>query len=307
VARSHAVLAGLFDYAGLFPPAHLPLASVVERYAAYRRGPDSWMLGRLVVPIDQLVAVEDAATALPDEARGFPWGLSVLGSGSVEDDRPTLADFTARQQRTDERLRITSVEVRVGSPLEARRVRALAADGWDVYCEPVAAGDAVLDAIAIAGMRAKLRAGGVRADQIPSAEAVARLLAGCVQRGISMKATAGLQHAVSGSYPLSDEPGSPCAGMHGYLNLLVAAGVAEAAGAAAVRAPEVVDAIARILQLTRTPMFTAGGVLEWVDGNGPLTEGPLHEIAPGARALVRGIGSCSFEDPVADARALGLG
>lgn len=301
------LLDGLFDYAGLFPPAGLPLAAVVEQYAAYRRGPAAWMLGRLVMPVEQLRALEDVVAPLPDGTFGRPWGLSVLGSGSVEDDRPTLADFTARQQRGDERLRIQSVEVRVGSPLEVRRARALAADGWDVYCEPVVADDAVLDAIAIAGMRAKLRAGGVRADQIPPALAVARLLAGCVQRGISMKATAGLHHAVSGTYPLTDEPGSPCAGMHGYLNLLVAAGVAEAAGAAAVRAPEVVDAIARILQLTRTPMFTAGGVLEWLDGDRPLTEGPLHEIAPGARALVRGIGTCSFEEPVADARALGLG
>lgn len=300
------LLDGLFDYAGLFPPAGLPLASVVEQYATYRRGPAAWMLGRMVVPIDQLGALEDVVAPFPDATFGRPWTLSVLGSGSIEDDRPSLSDFTSRQQRAGERLRIVAVEVRVASPLEVRRARALAADGWDVYCEPVVAGDAVLDAIAIAGMRVKLRAGGVRAEQIPSAVAVARLLAGCVQRGISMKATAGLHHAVSGIHPLTAEPDSPCASMHGYLNLLIAAGVAEAAGAAAVRAPEVVDAIARILQLTRRPVFTAGGVLEWTDGNGPLTEGPLHELAPGARALVRGIGTCSFDEPVSEARALGL-
>ncbi|MFP5380108.1 MAG: hypothetical protein ACLGHP_10255 [Vicinamibacteria bacterium] len=94
--------------------------------------------------------------------------------------------------------------------------------------------------------------------------------------------------------------------MHGYLNLLVAAGVAEAAGAAAVRADEVVDALARLLRLRTSPVLTVGGVLEWPGDDGPLTEGPLDEIAPSARALLRGIGTCSFDEPVADARALRL-
>lgn len=305
------LLEGLFDYAGLFPPAALPLPDVVERYARYRSSADAWMLGCLVVPIDRLAELERLVL---DQSAAFtsPWGLSVLGSGSIEDDRQALSDLGTRPAVREGRLRVECVDVRVGSRLEARRARRLAADGWTVYCEPVARADdveAILDATAIAGMRSKVRCGGVTVEQLPSAFSVATRLAGCVQRGISLKATAGLHHAIAGTYPLSDAQDAKDASsmpMHGYLNLLVAAGVAEAAGAAAVRAPEVVAALARILTLTSRPALTATGVLAWRDEAGPLTEGPLHDIAPSARALVRGIGTCAFDAPVAEARQLTL-
>lgn len=43
-----ALLARIVDYAGLYPPASLALASAVRAYAAYRAGPAAWMLGRFV-------------------------------------------------------------------------------------------------------------------------------------------------------------------------------------------------------------------------------------------------------------------
>src|SRR5438552_3294700 len=45
-----ALLAGVVDYAGLFPPARLPLDQAIRRYAEYRQGTDAWMLGRFVCP-----------------------------------------------------------------------------------------------------------------------------------------------------------------------------------------------------------------------------------------------------------------
>ena len=47
-ASLRALLAGVIDYAGLFPPATLPLDEAVRNYARYRREPEGWMLGRLV-------------------------------------------------------------------------------------------------------------------------------------------------------------------------------------------------------------------------------------------------------------------
>ncbi|HJT86512.1 MAG TPA: hypothetical protein VJ732_01625 [Bryobacteraceae bacterium] len=49
-----ALLSNLIDYAGLFPPAALPLSAVFERYCAFLESPDSWMLNRLVLPHDLL-------------------------------------------------------------------------------------------------------------------------------------------------------------------------------------------------------------------------------------------------------------
>jgi hypothetical protein len=44
------LLAGLIDYAGLFPPAALEMPAALANYAAYRKGEHAWMLGRFVVP-----------------------------------------------------------------------------------------------------------------------------------------------------------------------------------------------------------------------------------------------------------------
>ena len=44
------LLAKLIDYAGLFPPAALDMATALRNYAAYREGEYGWMLGRFVVP-----------------------------------------------------------------------------------------------------------------------------------------------------------------------------------------------------------------------------------------------------------------
>jgi hypothetical protein len=53
-AALRALLSNLIDYAGLYPPAGLPLAIVTERYRAFRASPDAWMLNRLVLPQSQL-------------------------------------------------------------------------------------------------------------------------------------------------------------------------------------------------------------------------------------------------------------
>jgi hypothetical protein len=44
-----ALLKSVFDYAGLFPPAGLPMQQVADNFSQYRSGSFSWMLRRLVV------------------------------------------------------------------------------------------------------------------------------------------------------------------------------------------------------------------------------------------------------------------
>ena len=52
------LLAGLIDYAGLFPPASLDMAEAARNYEAYRAGPHSWALGRFIVPSARLNEVD---------------------------------------------------------------------------------------------------------------------------------------------------------------------------------------------------------------------------------------------------------
>jgi hypothetical protein len=68
----YALLEGLVDYAGLFPPAGLSMADAVANYARYREGQYAWALGRFVVPFERVGEV-------PGE---FP--LSVLGVDEVK-------------------------------------------------------------------------------------------------------------------------------------------------------------------------------------------------------------------------------
>ena len=44
----------IIDYAGLFPPAKLPLDQVVANYAQYLECDDAWMLARLIIPVGRL-------------------------------------------------------------------------------------------------------------------------------------------------------------------------------------------------------------------------------------------------------------
>jgi hypothetical protein len=80
-ASLRALLEGLIDYAGLFPPAALSMQDAVRNYARYREEEYAWALGRFVVPADR-------AQEVPPE---FP--LSVLG---VDEVKAASAEDVAR-------------------------------------------------------------------------------------------------------------------------------------------------------------------------------------------------------------------
>ncbi len=67
-ASLRALLANLIDYAGLYPPAGLPLAAVIENYRRYLTSPDHWILNRLVLP----------AAKLDDVRLGRDWRVTLL-------------------------------------------------------------------------------------------------------------------------------------------------------------------------------------------------------------------------------------
>jgi len=84
---ARALLAGLVDYAGLFPPAALPMDEAVAEYARWRRSPEAFMLGRFVAPAARLVELGRAADVrLPEPGTGEPWRLSGLLGGDTHGD-----------------------------------------------------------------------------------------------------------------------------------------------------------------------------------------------------------------------------
>lgn len=55
------LFAGLWDYAGVFPPAQLPLEDAVAEWERIKASDDAWMLNRFVVRAGQEVDVEPLA------------------------------------------------------------------------------------------------------------------------------------------------------------------------------------------------------------------------------------------------------
>lgn len=197
IAKSlRALLTNLIDYAGLFPPAKLPMARAVANYEAYRTGDHAWMLGRFVVPLAQLSEVP----------KGFP--LSVL---------VTIDELRQLDKSID------TVEVKANTPLDVERIAA-AGEGRTVYVETNDVD--LVDPIGSMGLRAKIRTGGLTPEAFPDAARVARYLRECAAEAVPFKATAGLHHPLRCARPLTYEPDAPVGTMHGFVNLFMAAALA---------------------------------------------------------------------------------
>jgi hypothetical protein len=69
----HTLLAGFFDYAGLYPPASLSLRSAANNYLDYASGQHAAALGRFIINADRL---EELRTSAGDHLKQFK--LSVI-------------------------------------------------------------------------------------------------------------------------------------------------------------------------------------------------------------------------------------
>ena len=217
------------DYAGLFPPAALPMKQVIENYAAYTQSAQRDMLGRLIIPAAKLSSLE-----LPTNIK-TAWRISALLPPCDKKDTTALAggielikQFNQSQSDGEQRALVDAVEVK------APHARALHAT-VDLLQIPVSAfleinwADDPSDLIAeIASANkpniyAKIRTGGVTPDLIPDVNQVARFIHACAKRNVGFKATAGLHHPLRAEQNLTYQPDSPRAKMHGFLNVFVAA------------------------------------------------------------------------------------
>ena len=131
----------------------------------------------------------------------------------------------------------------------------------------------------------KLRCGGMREEDFPSIEDIATFIEAVVARKVSFKATAGLHHPVRGWNAAQRVV------MHGFLNVLFAAtlhaaGATDGAGLREILEEE--DPAAFVFEPERIRWRSSSASLEDL-----------------ARARVRSIGSCSFDEPREDLVRLG--
>jgi hypothetical protein len=299
------LLTGLIDYAGLFPPAKLPLREALANHVHYRAGGYAWMLGRFICPATRLGELVELKELFHT---GAPLVISALGRGGASANEfltglsADLADIAACRQEHTGWVVVDTLETRLPADIDvacatlegtAKLVRSA---GLTLYFEtPAPYHETLRELLGVihaaffftcpAGF--KLRTGGLEPAAFPSSEQIAFALSACLAEGVPFKATAGLHH------PLPSFDSTIGVRMHGFINLFTAGVLVHTRGIGA-------DKVCAILD-DDDPLhfsFSESG-LEW-QGLSASTE----EIAQ-ARQNVLSFGSCSFDEPRDDLRALG--
>jgi hypothetical protein len=304
----HAVrllLDSVLDYAGLFPPAKLEMQPTVSNFARYRKGADSWMLSRLIVPVTRFPEFVNCADPLlpktADAEGDEPWPLSVLvapaSDRQIVEDLERIERFNARMEdrdfsRAHGRALIDTVETKATTPHEIDRALEYVPDDIFAYFEIPADGDprGLIATMASLDAGAKIRTGGLTADAHPTPDQLARFLKVCRAAEVPFKATAGLHHPCR---HLATDVGCM---QFGFLNVFVAGCMLWHDDAMSEK--EVIE----ILTEERADAFDFGPMgLVWRKRSLK-----FDEIAVARERFAHSFGSCSFEEPLADLRALGL-
>jgi hypothetical protein len=279
IGASSGLFDGLVDDAGLFPPERLPMDAAVRRHRADETAGNPVLTQRFLCPVSALG--EFLARLRPDER----WRIGLIVDVGLDELAAALRTMDA-----DERLTLETIELRLPGADDPRsaveQVTVLASAttppaAVHVELSPAVAGwEDALDAVADAGLAAKVRCGGLEAAAFPSPEQLASFVVAAVRRGVAFKATAGLHHAVRYRDPQTGFV------HHGFLNLLLAVCAAvDGAG---------VDEAAEVLLIDDGAVLAARA-----RAVSPRTAGQ-------ARSLFQAYGSCSTSEPVEDLTALGL-
>jgi len=289
------LLEGVIDYAGLFPPARLSMEDAVAEYLELLNGEDSWLVSRFICPSERL---EELGDELESQKAEIGFGISVVGTGGADanafsrgvvQDASNLAVFTGR---CSDICLIEAYEVKAPQMEFKAAIRALGPfrelevfmelpwnDSMHDYLHSLAETDWI---------GAKARTGGLEAAAFPSSEKLAGFIHECLNLNLMFKLTAGLHHPIRRFDPELNTT------MHGFLNVLVAAAIADENE---LTRKEVV----RMLEETDPAAFSfTQDAVTWRDWEAGL------EAIEDARGLFISYGSCSVREPVEDLQALNL-
>ncbi len=283
------LLAGVIDYAGLFPPAALSMEEAVRNYRQYLESGQRLLLGSFILPVSRLNEFEIAFGA-EDRSPADPWKLSALFGGDLEADLKAVRAFNTK---FSDRAVIDTVEVKASSEEEITTLASKLSRDLTAYVEvPLQSSTSLMRILASEGLRAKIRTGGLTPEAFPTANEVARFIADCDAREVPFKATAGLHHPLRGERKLTGESDSPSGSMHGFVNLFLAAAFIRN-GMSAEEATEL------LLDENQKSFRITSDEIEWRD-----EELGVDEIAI-SRSTAISFGSCSFSEPLEDLGTLG--
>ncbi len=274
------------DYAGMFPPCSLDLGPALENQSRYVRDADAWMLSTFVLPVGQF---ENAVKSLSLFDSEHPLRISALGPKTN-----SANEFVAALEQTAEAIRlfakehvdlaaITQLEMAVPRDVDLAAARSVIGDlnlrvFWEASPEMMASlGEP---------FGFKLRTGGVTADAFPTSAQIAKVLVAAAKHRAPIKFTAGLHHPVR---QFRDEVKTK---MHGFLNVLGAAVLAFEHGWDEQQTTAMLDDEDANSFSFNDKTFAWR---EWKIDNQRIE---VH------REFVTSFGSCSFDEPREDLRAL---
>lgn len=300
-ASLRALLEGAIDYAGMFPPCALPLEPALRNQASYVRSTEAWMLNGFVLPVGQFDPAKRFVAEFDPE---HPLHVAALGPKTANEDAflDALANAATaiRSMATDHSEVVSIAHLEMVLPDHAdsaslKKAEAIVGELPVFWEAPPERAEQTIELIAQhkpnetgAKFGYKLRTGGVTADAFPSSLQIARALVAAVSHQLPIKFTAGLHHPVR---QFRDEVNTK---MHGFLNVL---------GAAVLAAEHHWNAEQTVAMLDeedpRLFLFTDDS-FSWRDWK--IAAKQLQD----RRKLVRSFGSCSFDEPRDDLRALNL-
>ena len=289
------------DYAGLFPPCSLQLEAALKNQARYVRLDDRWMLGAFVLPVERFDAAKEF---LPEFDPLHPLRISALGpktenaTAFYEVFEDVEMAIRSLGRHNVDLVSITQLEMYLPSGVDLaalKEVRSIIGN-LPVFWE--ASAERAEETIALLAEHNsntdtptfgyKLRTGGVIADAFPTSLQIAKALVTPATHQVPIKFTAGLHH------PLRQFRDEVKTKMHGFLNVL---------GAAALAAEHKWNEqqTAAMLDDEDAKSFSFDDeFFSWREWTIDIKR------LKGRRRFVTSFGSCSFDEPRDDLRALNL-
>ncbi len=295
-----ALLATSIDYAGMFPPCSLQIESALRNQAEYVRSPEAWMLGAFVLPVEQFDAGRQLLSQF-DPAH--PLRVAALGPKTENADgfldALDEADAAIRSLSSNvDLVSISHLEMLLPHDVDSGLLQEAKSIVGDLPAFWEAPPDRAQETIALlaehnsdtdlATFGYKLRTGGVTAEAFPTSPQIAKALVTPATHQLPIKFTAGLHHPIR---QFRDEVKTK---MHGFLNVL---------GAAVLAAEHRWDAsqTSKMLEDENANSFVfADDFFAWREWKIDL------ERLRYRRKFVTSFGSCSFDEPRDDLRALGF-
>lgn len=214
----------ILDYAGLFPPAKLPLTDAFSNYLSYCKSDFGFILSKFICPVNQFPELLNLISTLNSDEKTINISALLTGGKTIdafkenlENDLKLWNDFV---QKSKGIINVNSAEVKIPDELISQgdpekiasfahylslEIQTKTNCKVFIFIEGSMTGNteknfkSLINGIEIQNLNKfsagfKLRTGGIVPDAFPSSQQIAYCIRECLDRKVPMKFTAGLHH-----------------------------------------------------------------------------------------------------------------